>query len=235
MTLKAILFDFNGVIINDEPIHRELISQILLEENLAPSVTEFQQICLGRSDRICLRELLLHRGRVISDQYLDKLIEKKAQRYREKLSQLNELPIYPDLLGFLKKVTEKGLKIGLVTGALRSEVDLVLKQGGIESYFSVIVTGDDIKTSKPQPDGYLLAVERFNRVDFNLQLHPSDCLVIEDSPAGIEAAKRARMQVVGIANTYPFHFMQRLANWAIDYLDELELERIEELFAAKAA
>lgn len=76
-----------------------------------------------------------------------------------------------------------------------------------------------------------MAVERFNRLDFNLQLQPSNCLAIEDTPAGIQAAKKAGMQVVGIANTYPFHLMQRRANWAIDYLTDLELERIQQVFS----
>lgn len=204
--LKVILLDFNGVIINDEPIHLELIEEILLTENLRPSVAEFQQVCLGRSDRACLRDILSRRGRVVSDEYLDKLIEMKAQKYREKLAQLSDLPIYPEIKEFLPNIQEKGYKIGLVTGALRSEVELILERTEIKHYFSVIVAGDDIKTSKPQPDGYLLAVERFNRLEFNLQLDPSECLVIEDTPAGIEAAKKAGMQVVGIANTYPFHF-----------------------------
>lgn len=229
--LKVILFDFNGVIINDEPIHLKLIEEILLGENLRPSVAEFQQVCLGRSDRACLREILSRRGRVVSDEYLDKLIESKTQGYRQRLEKLEVLPIYPEIKGFLPKLQEKGFKIGLVTGALRSEVNLVLEQAGITNYFSVIVAADDVKASKPQPDGYLLAVERFNRLDFNVRLQPSECLVIEDTPAGIQAAKKAGMQVVGIANTYPFHFMQRMANWAIDYLSDLELERVEEVLA----
>ena len=64
----------------------------------------------------------------------------------------------------------------------------------------------------------------------DLQLQPDECLAIEDTLAGIQAAKRAGISVVGVANTYPFHFMQRLSNWAIDYLIDLELERIETVF-----
>jgi beta-phosphoglucomutase-like phosphatase (HAD superfamily) len=106
-----------------------------------------------------------------------------------------------------------------------------LQQAALGDYFSVIVTGDEISTSKPQPDGYLLAVERFNRWNFNLQLQPWECLVIEDTFVGCEAAKRAGMQVVGIAHTYPFHFMQRVSNWAIDNFSQLDLDRVEETFS----
>jgi HAD superfamily hydrolase (TIGR01509 family) len=229
--LKAILFDFNGVIINDEDIHRQLIDEILLEENLRPSAAEYPELCLGRSDRACLNNILSRRGRVASDEYLNKLISKKAKNYRQRLEQLESLPIYPEIADFLSQIQQRGLRLGLVTGAVRSETEFVLERAKIASYFEVIVAGDDIKASKPQPDGYLLAVERFNRLDFNLQLSPANCLVIEDTPAGIQAAKTAGMQVVGIANTYPFHFMQRLADWAVDRFSDLELERIERDFS----
>jgi beta-phosphoglucomutase len=231
--LKVVLFDFNGVIVNDEPIHKELIEEILLKENLLPVRGEFEECCLGRSDRACLSAILSRRGRIVTDDYLNKIIAVKAQAYREKLEKLDKLPVYTGLSEILALIQAKNLKIGLVTGAWRSQVDFILERAGIASYFSVIVTSDDLKASKPKPDGYLLAVERFNRLDLTLQLRPADCLVIEDSFAGIQAAKTAGMSVVGIANTYPFHMMQRMTNWAIDYLEELELERIERVFSQK--
>ncbi|NCQ92919.1 MAG: HAD family phosphatase [Microcystis aeruginosa LG13-03] len=229
--LKAVLFDFNGVIINDEPIHQELINEILIGENLLPLGSEFAELCLGRSDRVCLRNVLTRRGRQVTEEYLTKLINKKASLYRERLEKLEKLPIYEEIYSFLKRVKARDLQIGLVTGAIRSEVESILRQTGLGDYFSVIVTGDEISTSKPQPDGYLLAVERFNRWNFNLQLQPWECLVIEDTFAGCEAAKRAGMQVVGIAHTYPFHFMQRVSNWAIDNFSQLDLDRVEETFS----
>ena len=229
--LKAVLFDFNGVIINDEPIHQELINEILIGENLLPLGSEFAELCLGRSDRVCLRNVLTRRGRQVTEEYLTKLINKKASLYRERLEKLEKLPIYEEIYSFLKRVKARDLQIGLVTGAIRSEVESILQRVNLGDYFSVIVTGDEISTSKPQPDGYLLAVERFNRWNFNLQLQPWECLVIEDTFAGCEAAKRAGMQVVGIAHTYPFHFMQRVSNWAIDNFSQLDLDRVEETFS----
>jgi HAD superfamily hydrolase (TIGR01509 family) len=229
--LKAVLFDFNGVIINDEPIHQELINEILIGENLLPLGSEFAELCLGRSDRVCLRNVLTRRGRQVTEEYLTKLINKKASLYRERIGKLEKLPIYEEIYSFLERVKARDLQIGLVTGAIRSEVESILQRVNLGDYFSVIVTGDEISTSKPQPDGYLLAVERFNRWNFNLQLQPWECLVIEDTFVGCEAAKRAGMQVVGIAHTYPFHFMQRVSNWAIDNFSQLDLDRVEETFS----
>ena len=230
--LKAVIFDFNGVIINDETIHQELINDILLRENLRPDPSEYQELCLGRSDRACLLDILSRRGRLISDEYLDNLIEAKSLAYRKRIESLKELPIYPELKDFLTHLQQHNLKIGLVTGSLSSEVEFILNKAEILNYFEVIVGGDEVTRSKPEPEGYLLAVERFNQLDDTLQLTPENCLVIEDTPAGIEAAKRAKMQVVGIANTYPYHFMQRLSNWAIDYFSDLDLTRVEKVLTS---
>ncbi len=231
MTLKAVLFDFNGVIINDESIHQELIAEIMISENLRPDDSEYRQLCLGRSDRTCLRDILSRRARVVSEEELTKLVKAKTEAYQQKLAQIETLPIYEDVRDFLSQLQQQQLSIGLVTGALRSEVKLVLQRAELTQYFSVIVTGDDVSLSKPEPEGYLLAVERLNQQNLDLHLKPSECLAIEDTPAGIKAAKRAGMQVVGIAHTYPLHMLQRQANWIVDYFSEIELERVGQILS----
>ncbi len=235
MTLKAVLFDFNGVIINDEAIHEQLIEEILIEENLRPSPQEYREVCLGRSDRVCLADLLKRRGRFVTEDYLNKLIIRKAQAYQRQLETLEKLPIYPGLDDLIFKIRAAQLPMGVVSGALRVEVELVLNRAQIAQHFAVIVAGDDIKVSKPEPDGYLLAVERLNQKYPNLNAKASECLAIEDTPAGMTAAKQAGMQVVGVANTYPFHMIQRQANWAVDYLNDLELDRVQQVYARRAA
>ncbi len=230
MVLKALLFDFNGVIINDEPLHEKLLEQILIEENLRAKPGEYQEVCLGRSDRACIRELLASRGRVVSDQYLDELIARKSRYYQQQLNDLPKLPSYPGLDDLIFQLRASQIVMAVVSGAMRSEIEVVLQRLNVDQYFAVIVAGDEILTSKPEPDGYLLAVERLNQKFPDLDLHPYECLVIEDSFPGIEAAKRAGMPVVGIANTYPYHMMQRQSNWAIDYFIDLELDRVKKLF-----
>jgi HAD superfamily hydrolase (TIGR01509 family) len=234
MTLKAVLFDFNGVIINDEAIHQELIDEILIQENLRPSPDEYWQVCLGKSDRVCIAELLKRRGRFVTDTYLTELVARKAQAYQSKLEALEKLPIYPGLEDAIFNIRAAKLPMGVVSGALRCEVELVLTRAGIAQHFAVIVAGDDITVSKPEPDGYLLAVEQLNQKYPDLNAKVWECLAIEDTPAGIEAAKRAGMQVVGVANTYPFHMLQRQANWTVDYLNDLELDRVQQVYQDKS-
>ncbi|MGL4619368.1 HAD family hydrolase [Chroococcidiopsis sp.] len=231
MALKAVLFDFNGVIINDEPIHKQLIEQLLVEENLRPIPGEFEEVCLGRSDRVCLAELLKRRGRFVSETYLLQLMQRKAQAYQQELEKIDKLPTYPGLEDLVFQSRAKQLKLAVVSGAMRSEIELVLQRLNLTQYFSVLVAGDDITTSKPEPDGYLLAVERLNQLYPELRLQPRECIAIEDTPAGIQAAKTAKILVVGVANTYPFHMMQRQANWAVDYLNQLDLEWVQQVLS----
>jgi beta-phosphoglucomutase len=234
MSLKAVLFDFNGVIINDEAIHKRLIEEILIGENvtgLKPG--EFEKVCLGRGDRVCLQELLNSRGRVSQKEYINQLVIKKAQLYIQEIEKLEKLPLFAGLDDLIFQIRSQGLKLGLVSGAVRQGIELVLERAKLKEYFPVIIAGDDITTSKPEPDGYRFAVQSLNQLHPDLNLRANQCLAIEDTPAGIQAAKRAGMQVLGVANTYPFHMLQRQANWTVDYLSDLELERVMEIFAEK--
>ncbi len=230
MVLKAVLFNFNGVIIKDESIHRELIDELLLAENLPPQGKEFWKVSVGRSDRACLKELLKLRGRFVTDEYLDKLITKKAIAYRQKLEQLESLPIYPDVVQFIEQMYNSQYKLAIVTGTIRSEVELVVKQARIGMFFETIVSGDEITQSKPNPEGYLLAIDKLNQIHPDLNLLASECLAIEDTFTGLTAAKKAGIQVVAIANTYPFHMLQRRANWTVDTFTDLEFDRVNKYF-----
>lgn len=227
--LKAVLFDFNGVIINDEAIHEKIIDRLMLDENLQLKRGEFREICLGRSDRTYIIELLKRRGRYLTETYLDRLLLGKASAYKAQIDTLQKLPIYSGLAEFIAKIRVAGLKMAVVSGAMRSDIELVLERAGLATYFELIVAGDDLTASKPEPDGYLLAVARLNEKYPEFDLQPIECLAVEDTFAGIEAAKKAGIQVAGVTHTYPFHMIQRQANWTVDYFADLELDRVGEL------
>ncbi|MDJ0593013.1 MAG: HAD family phosphatase [Pleurocapsa sp. MO_226.B13] len=224
MSLKAVFLDFSGVIIDDEAIERTIIAELMLGENLRADDAEYAQYCRGRSDRACLKDILANRGRILSDAYLDNLLATKAKAYQEQIEQLEELPISPHLSEFLTQLKAQNIAVGLVTGTSRSAVEYILERIELAEYFDTIVAGDDLESSKPEPEPYLLAVK-------NLNLQPSECLAIEDNPVGIQAAKRAKIQVVGIANLYPLHMLQRKANWTVDDFLEIELDRVDRVLS----
>ncbi len=232
MTLKAALFSFNGIIINDETIRQTLTNQLLLDENLRPDADDYKQVCLGRSDRACLKELLAQRGRTTSDEALDKMLAKKSLAYKQWLDSLDKLPLYPGLDDLIFRCRAADIKMAIVTGSQRQQVTDVLARTEWAEYFLSIVAGDDVSSvgSKPAPDGYLLVLERLNQANPDLNLQPNECIAIEDSFAGIESAKSAEIPVVGVAHTYPNHMLQRRSTWAVDYLREIKFDWISEKF-----
>lgn len=235
MVLRAVLLDFNGIIINDEPLHQQLIQDLLLEENLRPSLEDYNQLCLGRSDRACITDLWQRQGRVVTEANLNKLLDRKAARYAEVLTRLEKLPLYPGLEDVVFQIRAAQLKLAVVSGARRSEIDAVLGLAGITDHVHTIVSGDDLSTaaSKPAPDAYLLAIQRLNEQFPDLSLVPGDCVAIEDSFAGIESAKRAGVPVVGVAHAYPYHMLHRRATWVVDHLYELTMDWLQPYYSAE--
>jgi beta-phosphoglucomutase len=234
MALKAVLFDFNGVIINDEPIHEAVLEVVLLEENIRVQAGEFQEMGLGRSDRACIIDFFARRERILSDRDLSRILARKQALYCERLAQLDKIPSYPGLDDLIYKLRVAQIKMAIVSGSQREGIDIALDRLNLTDYFSVIVSADDILTSKPDPEGYLLGIERLNQAFPGLDVTPKNSLAIEDSPAGIAAAKQAGITVVGVANSFPFHMLQRQANWTVDYLNDLELDRIDAILNPNA-
>lgn len=234
MSLRAVLFNFNGVILDDRSIHQQLIDQIAIDENLRPRPEDYWQFCLGRSDRAGLKDLLTNRGRVVTEAYLEKLIDQKSQAYQQQLATMESLPIFPGLIELVDQLQNAQIKLAIVSGALQAEIQAVLDKAQLSSNFGVIVAAEDSPVSKPAPDGYLLAVDRLNQKYQALEFESAECLAIEDTFTGISAAKQAGIPVVGVAHTYPFHMLQRQANWTVDNLAQLELDRIKAAFEGSA-
>lgn len=227
MSLKAVLFNFHGVIINDNFIHKQLIDNILLKENLRPSQGNYQELYL--------KDILAKKGRIVSDEYLNKLMEEKAKAYENIVSQMSDLPIFDKVMEFILHLQTHNLNLAIITDTLPQEAEYILQRINVKEYFSVIVGANEVKTFKPSPDGYLLALKKLNESNPNLCLKPSECLVIEDTPIGIQGGKNAGMSVVGVANTYPLHFIQRRANWCVDHLMELDLDWIDRTLKKSAS
>ena len=230
MVLKAILLDLSGIIINDKLINQELIDELLLAENLQPQGKQINRGSVERDRRSILQKLWQAQGRFLSDENLDKLVIKKAKSYAEKLEQIITLPIYPEVIQFIDRLRNDGYKLALVTDSIQSEVALVLKQCELDRYFDAIVSGEEITQNKPDPAGYLMAIDRLNQLHPDLNLLPSECLSIEHTFAGLKAVKSLGIQAVAIAHSYPFHMLQRRANWTIDCFADLELDRITKFF-----
>jgi len=202
--LRAVLFDFNGVLVDDEPIHLELFQRVLGEAGVELRAKEYYRRYLGFDDRGCFSAVLAAAGRPAGPAAIARLVARKAAYYRERIRR-DGYPFFPGGAELVREAAGRGWVLGVVSGALRDEVEGALRQAGLRDAFKLLVTAEDVAEGKPDPEGYRLALEGLNgRPPLPSRLvHPHEALAVEDSPAGLEAAAAAGLAAVAVANTYP--------------------------------
>ena len=198
--IKAILMDFNGVIIDDEPLQMKAYQEILKGEGIELTEEDYYK-CLGMDDVTFIDEAYRRAGKEPEANKVLEITQAKTNRWREIIA--DELPIFAGVENFIRKM-EKDFALGVVSMARREEIEFVLEKANLADCFSVIISAEDVTACKPDPQCYL---EGFNLIDAarmrrgsNPMVH-GDCLVIEDSPPGITAARRAGLKTLGITNT----------------------------------
>jgi HAD superfamily hydrolase (TIGR01509 family) len=152
-------------------------------------------------DRLFIRTAFERGGKSLNEETMIELIERKSELHRRELE--GELPLFPGVLTFIKAASRK-FALGLVSMARRVEVEHVLERARLRESFNVVVTAEDAQACKPDPCCYQRALELLNEQRRNarlLPLLPSECLVVEDSPPGIQAGKSAGMRSLGVTNT----------------------------------
>jgi HAD superfamily hydrolase (TIGR01509 family) len=199
--IRAVLFDFNGVIVDDEPVHFKLFQKVLAEEGVDLKQETYYQKYLGMDDKDCFKAASKDLGKKFTETKLQELIDRKAKYYLSEMKQ--NPPFVPGALELLKILGETHF-IAVVSGALRSEIEMLLKQGGVAGEVSVIVAAGEVSKGKPDPEGFLKAVQMLNRdcVASSERLLPEECLAVEDSSWGIEAARKAGLACVALTTSY---------------------------------
>ncbi|MDQ5844655.1 MAG: HAD family phosphatase [Acidobacteriota bacterium] len=200
--IHAIFFDFNGVIIDDERLQMQAYQELLREQGIELTESDYFS-ALGMDDRTFVRAAFERANKELSDDVLRTMLKDKTVRHRKLIE--NDLPLFPGVVTFLKAAS-RAYGVGLVSMANIDEAGYVLDRANIADLFSVVVTAEDVNVCKPAPDCYAIAMERLNekrRLKRELPLVASECLVIEDSPPGIESGKGAGMRTLGVTNTVP--------------------------------
>src|SRR5215211_7150394 len=156
--IQAVFFDFNGVIIDDEPLQLKVYQEVLGHEGL--TVTEADYFgSLGMDDRAFVRAAFERAERELTDEVLGRVIEAKTAAHRKLLE--GELPLFPGVVTFVKALARQH-SLGLVSMARRTEIDHVLERAGLASYFNVVVSAEDAVRCKPDPSCYNGGLERLN-------------------------------------------------------------------------
>lgn len=229
--IKAILMDFNGVIIDDEPIQHAAYREMLKDDGIDITDEDYYSR-LGMDDRTFVASILEAAGKDAEVDRVGELTRGKTEKWRAIVEET--MPLFPGVEEFVKKMSNE-LTLGIVSMARREEIDFVLEKAGIAPCFSVVISADDVTACKPDPQCYR---EGFRRIDLlrtsqgHLAMIHSECLVIEDSPPGIRAARAADLPVLGVANTVDSDELREAGAGSVTtYLNDWMPESVRRVFA----
>src|SRR5215218_3239233 len=200
--IQVVLFDFNGVVVDDALLQMKAYQEVLGREGLTVTEAEYYG-SMGMHDVAFLRAAYARGERDLDDDTLRRIVEAKTEAHRKLLGE--EPPLFPGVVTFVKALS-RARPVGLVSMARRAEIDYVLERASLAGCFSVIVSAEDSAAHKPDPYCYNLALARLNATRGDAQvlhLRPEQCLVVEDSPPGIQSARAAGMRTLGVTNTVP--------------------------------
>jgi beta-phosphoglucomutase len=198
--LAAVIFDFDGIIVDTEPIHFKAFQDVLVPRGLGYSWDEYLRRYIGFDDRDAFRETYRSNGRDIGDRELQALILEKGAAFQRAIGAGMEP--YPGVVELIRSIAGS-LPLALCSGALPSDIHPILRQLDIDSAFDAIVTAADVAASKPDPASYSLAVARLAAVYPGKGIVPGGCIAIEDTPAGIASASGAGLKTLAVTNSYP--------------------------------
>jgi beta-phosphoglucomutase family hydrolase len=216
--LKGLLFDMDGVLVNNLEIHRQAFAEFFRRYGVERSFDELSRV-FGKGNDDIMGELMPQD--VVERVGIRELGYEKEAIYREIYAPI--ITPQPGLLEFLAEAEREGLRSAVGSSGYRVNVDFVLERCAIERYFSAIVAGDEVTRCKPDPEIYLTAASK-------LGLKPSECIVFEDAEAGIEAAKRAGIKVVALATTFSREFLAATdADVIVDDFTQVSVDMLRRL------
>jgi HAD superfamily hydrolase (TIGR01509 family) len=221
--MRAVIFDFDGVLVNSEPLHFRALREALLGEGIAITPEEYLVEYVAYDDRGSIRIALERHGRPVSPERVGTLAVAKAEAF-DRL--MGEVPFYPGARELVRGLAAE-MPVAIASGARRAEIERILEAGGLRESFSAVVGADDVERTKPDPEPYLTALERIERLAPGLTA--AECLVFEDTLPGIAAARAAGMKVVGVAQTYPAGKLG-LAHRVVPSLAGLDVAEVRAIF-----
>jgi beta-phosphoglucomutase len=224
--LRAVIFDFNGIIVDDEPIHFRLFQKVLGEEGISLTEAAYYARYLGFDDRGAFSASYRDNNRQLSQSKLAELIDRKAVYYQEAIR--HHVAIFPGVKSLITGLTGN-VALAVASGALRQEIETILATAGLLNQFQAIVSAEDVNQGKPEPEIFLKALAKLNAsADNESTINPAECVVIEDSKEGIKGARRAGMKCLAVTNSHPADLLSE-ADGVVKSLEEVELKFLQKL------
>jgi HAD superfamily hydrolase (TIGR01509 family) len=216
--LSAVIFDFDGIIVDSEPMHFRAFNEVLNPMDLKISWEDYCETYIGFDDRDAFRTVFKENNKDICNNDLSRLIEQKAEVFQQYIDNGEARPL-PGAVELVKSIPVR-LPVALCSGALREDIDPIIEKLGIGDAFTVIVTAEDTDKSKPDPAPYKLTLEKLG-ID-----EAQTAIAIEDTPAGIVSAKGAGLKVLAVTNSYDRHYLLE-ADAVTDSLENVSRSTLE--------
>ncbi|CAN5842169.1 HAD family hydrolase [soil metagenome] len=198
--IKAILMDFNGVIIDDEPIQMKAYQEVLKGEGIDLTEEDYYA-SMGMDDKTFVENAFSRAEKTPEGNKVLEIIQAKTRKWHDVMA--GDVPVFDGVENFIKKM-EKDFALGIVSMAKREEIEYVLERTGLRSYFLTIISAEDVTNCKPDPEVFLKGFREIDAARTATGKNPivhGECVVIEDSAAGVSGAKKAGMKTLGITNT----------------------------------
>ena len=223
--LRGVIFDFDGVITDSEILHFRAFNAVLAQYSFQLTKQEYYKKYLGMSDADCYRTLITEGRLPIEEPQINSLVQQKTRVF-EQLAR-TEGKIIEGVREFLDMLSGAKVPTAICSGALRAEIELILEEARLRHYFDVVVSAEEVKHGKPDPEGFLLALQKLNAL-WGEPIAPEGCLVVEDSHWGLKAARAARMHTIAVTNTYDAAQLQQ-ADKVVHRLDELTVDDLQRI------
>ena len=221
--LQAIVFDFDGVIANSEPLHLRGFQHTLADRGIALTTEEYFTRYLGYDDVGVFRQVALDRGVTLTDDDVARMVERKGEHVQHLLSAGEVL--FPGAAEFIRRAAAR-VPVAIASGAQRHEIEEILEATGLREHFAIIVAAGETVRGKPSPDPYARAFQLLQRS--NASLLQDRCVAIEDSRWGLVSARDAGLRCVGVMNSYPASELPG-AELVVEGLNTLTLEMLDRL------
>jgi len=196
--LRFVIFDFDGVITDSEILHLRAFNQVLARYGIEISIKDYYRDYLGLTD-LDFFNALIYKKVLPPEQNIEHFENEKTMVFEDLAK--TEGKIIEGVRDFLQMLSQNNIPMAICSGALLTEIELVLEQARLRSFFSVIVSAESVKRGKPSPEGFNLTLQKLNQNQQN-PLTPDQCIVVEDSHWGLQAAKAAGMHTIAVTNSY---------------------------------
>lgn len=229
--MDALIVDFDGVMVDSEPTHLKCFQQVLAPLGIELSTEQYYARYLGKDDRDCFAAMLADNGRPADADLIAQLIARKTLSIQQAFA--TSIKAQDGALSLLEAAEIDSIAIAICSGGLRSEIEIAARKIGAMDHVMTIVSAEDVSRGKPDPEGYQLALTRLIRLSGRILLAPRT-LVVEDAPAGIDAAHAAGMKVLAVATSYEPHALTA-ADMVVASLADVTLADVQRrLFGADA-